>query len=446
MASRSGYGGRDGDGDSYRPNRQRSPPPRFTGNANSRHRDREFGFGFEHPRRLPLRTRDTEPDRSGRQGGGGRNRDTYRPGGRGGHGGGASGRGGYRGNKPDFKKWVPLPAHDRPILNFDYREKTPELMAGMVTGGYEIDVNEEDTTEDKEDEVIEGSHDEEMASTAGIEIPTPVAPEAEGTAGADDIQVIPICDGQLEVVEGKEFVEADKKRIDVITMIRQAKKAGSDKEKKKDRMAANDDFISLDFGEEKKEESLESDLSDQGDYRKKRRLNDSTIAPPESPVDGPGSRPFSHRERLHGPYVSQQPVDDAPPGVGPLSRGQKLGAPPGPSKDVRKALNRKRKGRHEEDDEEDDYDDYDEEDGYDPEALDVGEGVQDLPKSRKRKHHEISRGNKNPDGNVKYEMRAKPGVNPFPWMTVAQDHSRTLKMSTWYVHSFSYHVFSDGVP
>jgi non-canonical poly(A) RNA polymerase PAPD5/7 len=388
---------------------------------------------------MPERSRDTEPDRY---------RDSYRPqhqrGARGGRGGNRGGRGGA-----PFKK-THLPAHDRPILSFDYREKTPELMPGMVTAGFEL-LNDEGNGEEEGEAPMEHSEDDEPATATASTAPEEPAASAAQESGDGKLATltVPTANGvvekKLEVIEGKEFVEADKKRIDVIAMIRQAKaKAAAEKETKKDSVAANDDFISLNFDDNKpsrKEPESESDEErDYDDHKKRRRLNDRTRATPDLPEDAP--RPFSHRESLHGPYVPKEPEDGGPPGVapgvGPLSRAGKLAPPPGPSPEVRKALGKRRRGRGASPSDYDSYDDSDYEE-YNPEDLDVG-GVggfdfdgPDIPRSRKRKHDKISSGGNKVDGNITRQWRVKPGIQSSPWMNGAVDHSRSLKMTTWYV-------------
>jgi len=423
---------RTGTGDSYRPrqrSRSRSRSPRgFTGNSNSRYRDQEFQF--EHQRHLPSRP-PRESDRyGGRDRGRDRDRNSYRPSGpRAARGGRDRGE---RGGAP-FKKrpFVPPPAYDRPILSFDYREKTPELLPGMVTSKWEKEETQE-KNEAEEGEPMEMNDQEGERETVSTAKPTattdPVAAttaeNTEGTTSTVEPTPVAVVNGaeKLEVTEGKEIVEADKQRVDVITMIRQAKaKAAADKTIQKDRVAANDDFISLDFGDEKS--SLESDHED---HRKMRRLNDSTKKPLELPPD----RPFSHKEQIHGVYVPKNPIDEGPPGMGPLSRAGKLPPPPGPDNRTRNDLRKRRRGR-------DSDSRSNDEDDYDPESLNVATGQAqdfhpDIPKNRKRKYDEISRNSQKVDGNIKWELRPKPGINHIPWTQTAKDHSRTLKMTMWY--------------
>ena len=437
-------------GDSYRPSRarsrSRSPPRGFTGNSNSRYRDREFDF--ESSRHLPPRQHSHSFDDRG--GGGVRERERnpgsgYRARGsgggfRGGRGGGAAGGGGA------FRKWPPFQAHDRPILNHEFREKTPELMEGMVTGGFEkehgSDGEEEMKLSADEGEKVEKQKEEEAGEaekekTAGKEKAAEKEKTAEKEGEKDPTVSLVLGNGKeakVEVVEGKEFVEADKKRVDVITMIRQAKAKAAAEKKQIDSVAANDDLISLNFDDDKPAQQISDSDLDYGydDRRKKRRMNDSSkvAAHPDSPRDVPGSRPFSHKEALHGTYVPD-PIDDGPPGVGPLSRAGKLAPPPGPSRHVRRALGKR--GR-DGDDDDDDRVDYEEEE-YDPESLEIGGHEHpDVPLQRKRKHAEISTGSKKIDGNIKYDLRPRAGTNHVPWVAGANDHSRTLKMSSWCVY------------
>lgn len=356
-------------------------------------------------------------------------------------------------------------------------------MPGMVTGGFEKVAENEGGDGDDEDQDEDGDGDGDGGADAdgdggqgegggkivdGDDAPMEISDGEQSHAGAQSPPVAvggevgaakqkskqkntkskpgtdspipsPVTRGveKLEIVEGKEFVEADKKRLDVIAMIRQAKaKAAADKAKQ-DSVAANADFISLNFDDEKPSSPPESGGGDDGDdlaqdRRKMRRLNDSSKAPPDRPHD----RPFSHKEAIHGVYVPKQPVDDGPPGVGPLSRAAKL--PPPPGLDARRP---KWKKRHHHDSASDSCsgDDGDDDDGadddeYDTELLPIStDQIQahhlDVPLARKRKYDEISKNNIS--GNIKYELRPKPGVNPIPWNADAKDHSRTLHMSAW---------------
>lgn len=433
--------------DSYRPHntrarsRSRSPPRSFTGNSDSRYRDR--GFDFEHNRQLPERTREADRYREERDRG-----DSYRPragrGGRGGGRGGArGGAGGMGGAAPYWKKPPPPPAHDRPILNHSFREKTPELMPGMITGGFEVHAAEEEGGEeggdapmdlsDQEEEVVVVHAKSSEPAAAATKVPEEVATteDAEHVAGITTTAAtttLKLPNGEekkLEGKEGKEIVEVEKKKVDVIAMIRAAKAKAAKEEVRKDEVAAGDDFIS--FGSmalDDKPEKQKSEESDYDEHRKMRKLNDSTKAPLEAPR-GPAdpSKPFSFKEQLHGPYIPS--VDEGPPGVGPLSRNAKLPPPPGPGRDTRKALGKRRRGHDDYSDSQDDYDQsLDYEDAHDH---------PDVPQNRKRKHDEISRGNNKIDGNIKWELRPKPGINHMPWMTAVTDHSKTLKLSVWYV-------------
>lgn len=388
---------------------------------------------------MPPRSRDMEPDRG--------NRDSYRPQHyhRGGRGAGRGGRGGL-----PFKKKLPLPAHDRPILSFDYKEKTPELMPGMITAGFELVHNEEELGSQEEggsraEEVpMEYSEDDAPAATAAPghiasgETPVSTTPVQEGGKVATVlVSVANDADKKLDVVEGKEFVEADKKRTDVIAMIRQAKaKAAAEKEVKKDSVAANDDFISLNFDDDKSQQKSESESDEEhgyDDHRKRRKLNDSTKATPELPEDAP--RHFSHRELLHGPYVPKESSDGGPPGVapgvGPLSRAGKLPPPPGPSRDVRAALGKRRRDRKDSPSDYDSYDDYEEDRDVELAGVEFDFDGPDVPPTRKRKHDLISSGKQKADGNITRQWKVKPGVDSTPWMHGAVDHSRSLNMTRW---------------
>ena len=287
----------------------------------------------------------------------------------------------------------------------------------MITGGFDVVHEEEAGHEDEGEAPMELSEAEEDEKPAAA---------AEKPEEQTEIATVKLANGEekkVEVLEGKEIVEADRKKVDVIAMIRAAKKA-AEKEVRKDEVAAGDDFISFGAMDDKPEKDDESDFDD---HRKQRKLNDSSKASIEDDADP--NKPFSFKEQLHGVYTPAN--DEGPPGVGPLSRNAKLPPPPGPGKDTRKALKRRR-GR----DDYSDESDFDDEDDYDPSSLvfdDSHREQPDIPASRKRKHDEISRGNAKIDGNIKRELRPKMGINHIPWMTAGTDHSRTLKLSMWYV-------------
>jgi non-canonical poly(A) RNA polymerase PAPD5/7 len=424
-------------GDSYRPRvRSRSPRRGFTGGANSNYRDRDFQF--EHPRNLPARTHESEPQSYRDRG---RRSDNFRPGSRGGGRGGRA-RGGKNDREP-FRRtsYVPLPAHNRPILNVNFREKTPELLPGMVTTGEFETGEEEDDSEEEDDDEEPTAMSENEEPFTNEDPATLIEPVPEKLTGP--ITEMNSDGPKIEVVEGQEFVEADKKRMDVIQMIRQSKAklaAEREKEAKKDSVAANDDFISLNFGDEEKSR-LESQSENEGG-RKRQKLNDQSkaaVQPPRIYQDVPNGKQFSHREHLHGPYVPKEPLDEGPPGIGTLSRAVKLPPPPGPSNNIRTAL-RKRSIDPYSSEETDDYE-FDSGDDYDPENL--RHEHHDVPQTRKRKYDEISKG-KNLDGNIKPELRPKAGIDPIPW---ARDHSKTLHMTSWQVSAlYSKYALTNGYP
>lgn len=359
-------------GDSYRPP---PPPPEFTGRSEGGLRDHEFGF--DHPHKLPAGGDSYRPHDS----------DRSRRGFRGGPGGARGGRGRGRGQP----LWQTFQAHDRKLMTSGLgRQPTPELLAGMNSSGMELMPDDNDAVKAEPDD---GSDREMSISDDGERRPQPkVGISLRQSPTTADRQTFD--EEGLEIVEGKDFVDTERKRQDVIEMIRayKAKVQGERQaELNRDKVAANDDFISLTFDEPGAESSSSSE--DEGDARggKSRRLNDGSR-------DDTGTRPFSHRDHHFGMPTPR----DAPADAGPPRPASSVNAPPpGYSKD------RKNGTRG---------------------------GLFDVPSTRKRKHHEVTGKAQNGlvlDGNVQDTFVAKPGIDPYPWMQIGADHSRTKEPVMW---------------
>ncbi|TGZ85433.1 hypothetical protein EX30DRAFT_326516 [Ascodesmis nigricans] len=448
-------------------------PPSFTADSRSSFADRDFSFTGPRtesgrtfqaaadayrpppPSSYRDRNRSRSPKRSRGYGG-----ESYRPGGGGDrYGGSRRGRGPNRrggfGNG-DRPKWVPPPAHDRELMRFDFREKTPELMPGMVTGGFVVNLDDhvEETNGEKEEEgkdtVGQAEKEESMEEDGGAAMemsdddtpatapadttvkPTPTTTDkasgpGEASAPAQSPAPAPPIPEKKRIdasIPGTAPAsETEKPKFDVINMIRQAKaKAAAEKSAPVDKVAANDDFISFDFLEPEKPES-ESDSEER--YRrdgKNRRLNDGSKGAPGVADDA--DKPFSHRENLHGAYV---PKDNGPPGAGDYRSAGDLGPPPGlaakkEKKKEKEAERRRKKNRNNDNwTEESDESDTD------------GSDIADIPKKRKRKYEEISRDNRGADGNVTGEWRIRDAsVDPTPWVRDSGvDHSKSSDMLNW---------------
>lgn len=285
-------------------------------------------------------------------------------------------------------------------------------MEGMVTGGFVLDV--------------EGEAPQEAGDDDQGEAPMEMSAGEEGEAA-----------GENNGEEGQEKEhDPDRPKVDVIQMIRAAKAkaaAGKKDNEPKDQVAANDDFISFDFGEPEKEKESDEESIDDGRAGKKRRMNlegdaeDVEVGDINANSNVDGSRPFSHREALHGAYV---PRDEGPPGVEGYRTGD---LPPPPGLAEKKEKKRKREAdRRRRKSGDDLYDDYDSDEESDSD-VDLG----DLPQKRKRKHAEISRaGGKNcADGNVTAEWRVRDTtMNPTPWIAASGvDHSQSVDMMNWLV-------------
>jgi len=365
---------------------------RFTGRGDSNYPNHEFTY--QHQRQMPTETDSYRPSNRPQDD----NRSPPR------HPKGSKGsKIGKRQRakqppKPPPPKWAPVPAHERPILSFNVREKTPDLLPGMVTGGEFLST-------------LDGSGDdvgENMCDAAGSD------DEVEMDMSDDENSALAVT----KVISAAEGAVGGEKKPDVISLIRSLKtKASVGKPKKP--VEDNDDFISLSFGDE----PIHLDQSDEDSNHKRRKVNDK---------DNRDEPSFSHRHNHFGP-----PKDTGPPGLPPRPLTYRKPPPPPQLRDLdlqpRNPSAQQSKGGG-------------------PSGLpnathskqtsfnasgklvtqDKGHDRQlDIPKNRKRSYSDMSRGKAAIDGNIVYEYMATPGADPSPWTKMGSDHSRSLGMSSW---------------
>ncbi|RPA98063.1 hypothetical protein L873DRAFT_1688927, partial [Choiromyces venosus 120613-1] len=295
-------------------------------------------------------------------------------------------------------KWTPVPAHERPILSFDVREKTPDLMPGMITGGEFLSAPD-GSGDDVGGNICDlaGSNEEVEMDMSDDENP--------------ELAVAKVVPTTEEVVDGQ-------KKPDVISMIRSFK-ARATVGKPKNPVEDNDDFISLSFGDE----PTHLDQDDEDSNRKRRKVNDK---------DNRDEPSFSHRYNHFGP-----PKDTGPPGLPPRPLTYRKQSPPPQLHDldlpprnrsVQQSSNggssslRNAASSH--------HTFFDR--AGNPIPRTMGHNRQlDVPKNRKRSYSDMNRGKSSIDGNITQEYMASPGKDPVPWIKMGNDHSRSKNMTNW---------------
>ncbi|KAL7275436.1 hypothetical protein RUND412_001624 [Rhizina undulata] len=412
------------------------PPPQFTGRPDAPHDN--YDFTFSHSRQPP-----TGPAGS---------TDSYRPRYNGDRRGGrraGEGRGGVQ--RPPFsprrerwKKPTPIPAHERPILYFDSKEKTPELMEGMETSwGF----NKLTEDQDQDGNSLAAGEGDDLEEDVEMEISDGDEEKGEEQDKQDQATN---GKGTLRVIEGQDFVEEEKKRTDVIEMIRSAKNKLAQTDQPRNAIAENDDFIplSFDFPNEvpppspSEEEELDEDSSDrrQNGGRKLRKLNDgrrSQVDEEEEIMEE--KKPFSHRDHFYAQFPPKN-VDNGPPGASISARGP-LPPPPGLGESLKfnnlasKDSDKKLPSVVKKEEQNDNYTwvPSEDEEHKSPTPKKSRQAVADVP-SRKRKRsdrygkklvHKVI------DGNIVDDYVVVDGIDPLPWMKRGGDHSRCLDMCDW---------------
>lgn len=421
-------------GDDRYPHEDRRAPgdmPRFTGREDSRANGHEFSF--EHSRQLPTTDSyrpDSNDQRSSRVPNGGARRGAGRSGAPRGRGGGNFPRG-SRDGKP-FVFHAPVPAHERPILYFDTREKTPELMEGMASGSG--DRFKEDIGNESGDE-YEGEEGKDDTLDTPMEMSDDDQDAESGGAPKDKLEE-----------EKREKVE---KKPDVISMIRAFKKQITST---RNEVAENDDFIPFSFVDDAVQQHSESESEyeaerEREEGRKMRRANDGHRVVEHhgrsrdlsrGDLKSPSAGDFSHRDALYSRVDEKRPLQDTgPPGASTfMATSIALSTPPGLGEPIKPNSGEGSKDVSADDHLPKPMKSSNNNEGnipWPPPPTSVPALV-DIPK--KRKFGEIDRrnvGSTTIDGNVKPEWAIKPdsGVDPTPWIRGGADHSKSLETTDW---------------
>ena len=235
------------------------------------------------------------------------------------------------------RKWAPVPPHQRPLMVYQ-REKTPEQLEGMVSMGMfststvEAREVEEDIEEDGsiQMDLDEGSVDKDR--------------EWGATILTKDEQAV-VMEG-----DGEEVEKASKAKMDVISMIRNAKSKSVAQKTEANEVANNVDYISfgfLDEGNDKVHLRAEEDYNGGVDYaRKSQRANDGRkvdVPPPSATKDegfsisgvfhrfmGRASPPPTSKDEVMIPTTAPPPwqIDAGPPGAEATLIAASLPPPP----------------------------------------------------------------------------------------------------------------------
>ncbi|KAL7267618.1 hypothetical protein RUND412_009781 [Rhizina undulata] len=412
------------------------PPPQFTGRPHTPHDN--YDFTFSHSRQPPTRPAGLY--------------DSYRPNYNGGRRGGRrAGEGRGEVQRPPFsprrerrKNPTPIPAHERLILYVDSKEKTPEWMEGMVTNSGFKNLTEDQDKDGNSLAAGEGDDLEEDVEMAIL--------DGDEEKGGDQEKQHQATNGKgaLQVIEGQDFVEEEKKRTDVIEIIRSGKNKLAQTNRPRSALAENDDSIPFSFHfpnevpspSHSEEEELDEDSSDrrQNGGRKLRKSNDgrrSQVAEQEEIKEE--KKPFSHRDHLYaqlppknvdneppGASISARSAHPPPPGRGELSKFNNL-----VSKDSDKKLPSEVK--KEEQDDNYTWVPSDDEERKTPTLKKSRRSVADVP-SQKRKisyGHRKKSVHKKIDGSIVDDYVAVDGIDPLPWMKNRGDHSRCLDVCDW---------------
>ena len=247
-----------------------------------------------------------------------------------GHKGGRDERRGYgsfrgRGNR------AKTATADRPLLRFQ-RGTTPEQLAGMVEdpNGAKRFLPAEDISDSGEEDMDQSESDQEQQTPMGGLTSRVSAEVADGDAESMEPPTKkqarePTADAQTEGASVPRWSNPDpytvlpptdetqRKKKDVVKIIRKARIVSENVVNTKSQVATNDDFISFGFGNDLNQEQDEDGVTDDEQEPGK--------GVPGAPS---GPRQFSHLQNLHG-----QTMLNAPGTNGPVLSANSLGPPPG---------------------------------------------------------------------------------------------------------------------
>ncbi|KAG0636098.1 hypothetical protein HOY80DRAFT_1017620 [Tuber brumale] len=356
---------------------------RFTGRGDPNNPNHEFTY--QHQRQMPTETDSYRPSNRPQDDNQGPSRHLK---------GSKTGKRQKTNQQPKPQKWNPVPAHERPILSFNVREKTPDLLPGMVTGGEFLSAPD-------------GSGDgvgENICDAAGTDDEVEMDMSEDENPG---LAVTKVGSATGGAVDGG-------KKPDVISLVRSFKTRAT-MGKPKNPIEENDDFISLSFGDE----PIHLGQDDEDSNHKRRKVNGK---------DNRDEPSFSHRYNHFGP-----PKDTGPPGLPPRPLTYRKPSPQlrgldpqprdhsvqqsnnGDPSSLPSAAHSKHTSSNT---------------PRNPAMQNKGYGRQsDIPKNRKRSYSDMNRGKTTIDGNITHEYMATPRSDPFPWTKMGRDHSRSLIMT-----------------
>ena len=235
-----------------------------------------------------------------------------------------------RGNYSQGRRSYRVAPSDRPLLMHRDGEETPEQMLGMADEKVGVrkfmaaedlsDSDEELIDESESEPDIEGANplgsDDGRANDGAHELPIKRRTLASNSQQVADGNNVPKWSNPDPYTVLPPLDEAQRKKKDVVKLIRKARNTTEEKTAEKNQVAANDDFISFGFEDERSGMADQVPSSPSSDQQAEHGLG--------VPGAPPAPRRFTHLENLH----SQGP-GDAPGTYGKVVSIDKLGPPPG---------------------------------------------------------------------------------------------------------------------
>lgn len=419
-------------GDSYRP----PPPPQ----SDFSFRSNDYApYAPQYPRESeytgsgrPKEYHRRENDRGRRGNTNGDNMNLNRP-----------GRGNF--HKP-HQNYRAAPA-DRPLLRHHDAGASSEQLLGMTSvqkfmATDDVSDSEEEQMDESNSDVDQSDPDKTdnatLPTTADIDssVETSLEPAAKRRAvgsNAPDGNIAPKWSNPDPYTVLPPVDEAQRKKKDVVKLIRKARMDAEANTNDQSQVAANDDFIS--FGMDDSKEDIPSSFPGAGDR------DDFGRGVPGAPSGPSGPRPFSHLENLHS--------QDAPGTNGVALSASSLGPPPSRESSSQKYMEgnvnqtiSNSTGNTEVEARNGSYTEPEhalsrlETEGINA-RLDIGSkydhefetraiadlGGDDLG-NRKRTYNDVIKGNKKGgeriNGSILYEWLPYPGKNPTPWISSAE--------------------------